>query len=146
MNKFLFMGRLTRDPELRYTPNGHAVCEVGLALNHRYRTSAGEDREETTFVEVVFWRKMAEVVCQYFKKGKLMAGCGRLKQESWTDQQGSKRSKLKVEASEFHFCGDKDPAPDQAPAATPASVPTTQHPSPLTGGPLPPVPEKDIPF
>jgi single-strand DNA-binding protein len=141
MNKVLFLGRLTRDPELRYTPNGHAVCEVGIALNHRYRTSAGEDREDTTFIEIVFWRKMAEVVAQYFKKGKLMAGCGRLKQESWTDQQGNKRTKLKIEASEFHFCGDKEWS------GPPQEVqPTSPTPAPATGAPLPPVPDDDIPF
>ncbi len=143
MNRFVFMGRLARDPELRYIPNGTAVCEVGIALNHVYKTALGEKREETTFVEVVFWRGAAEAVCKYFRKGKMMAGEGRLKMETWEAQDGSKRSKLKVQADKFHFCGDgARPNQEEAPASTTAAplAPAAAVPGP------PPPPDEDIPF
>lgn len=114
MNKFTGMGRLTRDPELRYIPNGAAVCEIRIALNHRWKDKQTEEvKEKTTFVDVIFWRRAAEIVAQHFHKGKMIAVVGYLDQEEWTDQQGQKRSKIKVTADEFHFCGDTPRSQDE---------------------------------
>lgn len=103
-NKVLLMGRLTRDPELRYTPQGTAVAEVGLAVNREY-TVGTERRKDTTFVDITLWRRQAEVVCQYLKKGQPLFVEGHLSLDSWEAQDGQKRSKLRVIAENFQFLG-----------------------------------------
>ena len=69
-NKVLLLGNLTRDPEVRYTPKGSAVADLGLAVNRNYTTESGEKREEVTFVDVTFWGRTAEVAGEYLKKGR----------------------------------------------------------------------------
>ena len=143
MNKFLFMGRLTRDPELRYTPQGTPVCDIGVALNYRYKDrQSGETKEETTFVDVTFWGRKAEVVCEHFHKGKMIAGEGRLKQDRWEDPTGAKRSRLRVNADTFHFCGDSPSnAKPQSETRAPAAVaPITPVASPGFSAPAAPPP------
>lgn len=103
-NKVLLMGRLTRDPELRYTPQGVPVSEIGLAVNREY-TVGTERRKETTFVDITLWRRQAEVVCQYLKKGAPLFVEGHLALDSWEAQDGQKRSKLRVVADNFQFIG-----------------------------------------
>ena len=85
INHVALMGNLTRDPELRYTPSGTAVCQVGLGLNRRYRDGAGELQQETSFVEVVVWGKQAEAVAGHLTKGRAVFVEGRLRQEAWED-------------------------------------------------------------
>lgn len=121
VNKVLILGNITRDPELRHTPNGSAVTELGVALNRKYRTKDGEDREEVTYVNVTVWNKQAETCCQYLKKGRPVHVEGYLKMDSWEDKNsGEKRSKLKVEAERVQFLGGKDewgaPRPSPAPS------------------------------
>ncbi len=103
VNLAVLLGHLTRDPELRYTPSGSAVCQFGLALNRRYRTAAGELQEETTFVEVVVWGKQAEVVSAHMAKGRGVLVEGRLQQDTWETEAGERRSRLKVVAQRVTF-------------------------------------------
>jgi len=105
LNKVMLIGNLTRDPELKYTPGNQAVCEVGLAVNRKYRTKDGEDREETTFVDCEAWGKQAEVIKQYMTKGKPLFIEGRLKLDTWEDKDGGKRSKMRVVIENFQFLG-----------------------------------------
>lgn len=103
-NKVLLMGNLTRDPELRHTSGNNAVCNVGLAVNRRFRTADGENREETTFVDCEAWGRTAETMSRYLSKGRPVFIEGRLKLDSWEDKSdGSKRSKLKVVVEGFQF-------------------------------------------
>ena len=108
-NKVLLMGRLTKDPELRYTPQGTAVTDVGLAVNREFKPGGGggegESRKETTFVDVTFWARQAEVVCQYLNKGSPLFIEGRLSLDSWESPDGQKRSRLKVVGENFRFLG-----------------------------------------
>ena len=92
-NKVMLNGNLTRDPEVRYTPKGTAVTEIGLAVNRIYSGENNEKREETTFVDVTLWGRTAEVAGEYLKKGRPVFIEGRLQLDSWEDKQsGQKRS------------------------------------------------------
>jgi len=104
-NKVFLMGRLTRDPELRYTPQGTAVVDIGLATNREY-TVGTEKRKETTFVDITFWARQAEVICQYLKKGAPLFVEGRLSLDTW-ESDGQKRSKLRIVADTFQFIGSR---------------------------------------
>ena len=101
------MGRLTRDPELRYTPKGTAVTDLGMAINRsRSGGDGGERIEETTFVDVTLWGRQAEVANQYLGKGREVFIEGRLQLDSWEDKaSGQKRSKLKVVGEAMQFIG-----------------------------------------
>src|SRR5581483_10618758 len=95
LNKVFLMGNLTRDPQLKYLPSQMSVVEFGIACNRRFKTAAGEDREDTTFVEVSAFGKTGELINQYFQKGKPIFIEGRLKYDQWDDKNGGgKRSKL----------------------------------------------------
>ncbi len=108
-NKVLLMGNLTRDPQLKYLPSQTAVVEFGVACNRKFKTANGEDKEEVTFVDVTSFGKQAEVINQYFQKGKPIFIEGRLKFDSWEDKQGGgKRSKLTVVIENFQFVGGRD--------------------------------------
>ena len=103
VNHVLMLGNLTRDPELRYTPAGTAVCQLGVALNRRWKDQAGEPQQETTFVEVTVWAKQAETVSAYLTKGRAVAIEGRLQQDTWETEAGERRSRLKVVAQRVTF-------------------------------------------
>ena len=106
LNKVLLMGNLTRDPQLKYLPSQTAVVDFGLAVNRRWKGQNGEDREETTFVDCSAFAKTAEVINQYFTKGKPIFIEGRLKYDQWEDKNGGgKRSKLTVVVDNFQFIG-----------------------------------------
>jgi|SRR5579871_4013712 len=125
-NKVLLMGNLTRDPEVRYTPKGTAIAAIGLAVNRRWTTETGEQKEEVTFVDVEVWGRQAETVGQYLSKGKPVFVEGRLKLDSWEDKEsGQKKSKMKVVCERFQFIGgpsgkaefkDQEPSEGGAPA------------------------------
>lgn len=104
-NKVILMGNLTRDPELKYLPNNTAVCELGLATNHRWRDKDGNQREDVCFVDVAVFGRGGEVVHQYMTKGRSILIEGRLKYDTWTSQDGTKRSKHSVVADNFTFVG-----------------------------------------
>lgn len=105
----MLIGNLTRDPEVRYTPKGTAVTDIGMAINRNYSTDDGDKREETTFVDITFWGRQAEVLGQYMKKGRPLYVEGRLQLDTWDDKNsGQKRSKLKVIGENFQFIGGRD--------------------------------------
>ena len=108
-NKVILMGNLTRDPQLKYLPSQMAIAEFGIAMNRKFRTQAGEDREEVTFVDCSAFGKTGELINQYFTKGKPIFIEGRIKYDSWDDKQGGgKRSKLTVVVESFQFVGGRD--------------------------------------
>ena len=150
VNKVFLMGNLTRDVELKYTPSNQPVATFGLAMNRRYKTRDGENREETTFVDCEAWARTAEVMSEYLSKGRPVFIEGRLKLDQWQDKDGNKRSKLRVVVENFQFVdsrgsaggggGDRSSAPEQtasANAPSAASAGSGQH---------QPVSEDDIPF
>lgn len=107
VNKVILIGNLTRDPELRYTPKGSALCEIGMAVNRKYRLESGEQKEEVTFLDVTFWGKQAETVSKWMKKGRPLYVEGRLQTDTWDDKTtGQKRYKTRIVAEEFQFLGE----------------------------------------
>lgn len=114
LNKVLLVGNLTRDPELRYTPSGSAVCEFGLAVNRNWKGQDGSKQEETTFIDITSWGKQAEFINQYFRKGRRIFIEGRLKLDQWTSPEGQKRSKLSVVAENVQFFDSKMDAGGQS--------------------------------
>lgn len=108
LNKVMLIGNLTRDPELRHTPSGKTVSEIGLAINRTWTNDQGQKQEDTTFVDVTLWGRQAEVVQQYVTKGSPIYIEGRLQLDSWDDKEtGKKRSKLRVIAENFQFLSGK---------------------------------------
>ena len=109
VNKVILVGNCTRDPEVRYTPKGTAVTDLGLAMNRYYSSDGGEKREETTFVDVTLWGRQAEIAGEYLKKGRPVYIEGRLQMDSWEDKNsGQKRSKLKVVGEQMQLLGSRD--------------------------------------
>ena len=108
LNKVQIIGNLTRDVELKYTPKGTAVGELGIAVNRKWKTDSGEKREEVTYVDICCFGKTAEIASEYLKKGSSVYIEGRLQLETWDDKQsGQKRSKLKVVCEGMQFLGSK---------------------------------------
>src|SRR5215210_3348544 len=107
-NRVILLGNLTRDPEVRYTPKGSAVADLGLAVNRVYSTEQGEKREEVTFVDVTLWGRTAEIAGEYLKKGRPVYIEGRLQLDTWDDKQtGQKRSKLKIVGEGMQLLGSR---------------------------------------
>lgn len=104
-NKVFLIGNLTRDPQLSYTPNQTAVVDFGLAVNRRWTGQDGEKREETCFVDCTSFGRQAETINKYLTKGRPVFVEGRLTFNSWTAQDGTKRSRLKVTVETFQFLG-----------------------------------------
>jgi len=104
-NKVLLMGNLTKDPELRYTPQGTAVANLGLAVNRKYFTKDKESKSDVLFITVIVWSKQAETCNQYLHKGSGVFVEGRLQSRSWEDKTGAKRSVIEVVAERVQFMG-----------------------------------------
>ncbi|MFP6898322.1 MAG: single-stranded DNA-binding protein [Roseibacillus sp.] len=135
LNKVMLMGNLTRDPELRYTPKGTAVADIGMAINRVWTNDQGERQEDTTFVDVTLWGRQAELAQQYLSKGRPVYIEGRLQMDTWEDKNsGQKRSKLKVVGENMQFIGsaggggggrpsggEEQPAASQAQGGSPAA-------------------------
>lgn len=144
-NKVLLMGNLTRDPELRYTPNGTAVATIGVAVNRRWKDENGQQREETTFVDVEAFGRTAENIGQYFKKGRPIFIEGRLRYQTWEDKQsGQKRSKLSVTLENFQFVDSQRGA--DAGGAAPAPAPQRPATAADAASDTPPPEDDDVPF
>jgi len=148
-NKVILAGNLTRDPELKYTSTGMAICKFGMAINRKWKSETGEMREEATFVDIDAFGKQAETVAQYMKKGGSILVEGRLRLDQWDDKTtGQKRSRLGIVLESFQFLGGgtggsrMDGGPQDAPAARPA--PSRPAPAPRPAAPQPP-PEADGP-
>ena len=132
-NKVLIMGNLTRDPELKQTPNNQSVAQIGIAMNRKFKDREGNMREETTFVDCEAWGRTAEVMAQYLSKGKPVFVDGRLKLDQWQDKDGNNRSKLRVVIENFQFIDSKGGQSSTPPAAAAAAAPSAP-------------PADDIPF
>lgn len=116
LNRVMLMGNLTRDPELRYLPNGNtAVAALSLAINRKWKTPGGEAKEEATFIDCEAFGRTAEVLNQYLKKGRPVYIEGRLKLDQWTDKEGQKRSRLKVVVEQFQFIDGKRDDAEETP-------------------------------
>jgi single-strand DNA-binding protein len=112
LNKVMLIGNLTRDPELRVTPKGTAICQFGLAVNRQFKDESGATRDETTFVDIEAWGKQGETVAKYCAKGRPLFVEGRLKLDTWDDKTtGQKRSKMKVVLENFQFLGGREGGP-----------------------------------
>lgn len=108
LNKVMLIGNVTRDPEIKYTPKGSAVTDLGIAVNRVFTPDGGEKREETTFVDVTLWGRQAEIAGEYCKKGRSIYIEGRLQLDSWEDKaSGQKRSKLRVVGENFQLLGPR---------------------------------------
>lgn len=149
LNRVMIAGNLCRDPELRWTPSGLAVCEINVAVNHKYKTSTGETKDEVAFIGCTAFGNSAENLAAYLKKGANIFVEGRIKTESWEDKEsGSKRQKTKIQIESWQFGSSK--AEGNAGAAhkisRPAPEPKSKQPD------LPPVDDEfpksddDVPF
>lgn len=101
LNKVQLIGNLTRDPELRYTPNGTAVCSFGLATNRSWKTESGEKHDEAEFHNIVSWNKLAELCSQFLVKGRKVYVEGRLSTRNWTGQDGAQRNRTEIVISDM---------------------------------------------
>lgn len=126
LNKVQLIGNLTRDPELRYTPSGAAVCTFGLATNRSWTTDTGEKHEETEFHNIVAWNKLAELCSQFLVKGRKIYVEGRLATRNWQGQDGQQRSRTEIVIDDMILLDSmksgQSSEPSAAPKAGPAKV------------------------
>lgn len=146
-NTFVALGNLTRDPDLRYTPKGASVCDLGLACNRKFTTESGEEREEVLFIDVVVWGKSAEAISKFGKKGNQVVVKGRLVTESWDDKQtGQKRSKIKCVAEEPVWVVGARVSNQDAEAPTKEARPAPPARTASRSATPPADPDDDVPF
>jgi single-strand DNA-binding protein len=143
-NKVLLLGNLTRDPQLSYTPNQTAVVDFGVATNRKWTAQDGSQREETCFVDCRAFGRMAENINKFFSKGKPIFLEGRLTFDSWTAQDGSKKSKLRVTVENFQFLPGTGGGP--GPGAEQPDPGFDEAGPPARGRANEPIPDSDIPF
>jgi len=118
LNSVQLIGNLTRDPELRYTPTGTAVCTLGLATNRSWTTDTGEKKEETEFHRVVVWNKLAELCAQLLAKGSKVYFHGRLTTRSYTTQDGQQKSTTEIVADDMIVLSGKKTTEETEPETT----------------------------
>jgi single-strand DNA-binding protein len=128
LNKVLLIGRLTRDPESRFTPSGAAVTEFGFAVNRYYKTQNGERKEDTCFLDVTAWGRLGEQANNYLRKGRQAFIEGHLTFSEWQTQEGQKRSKIRVVADNIQFLDSAGATGGQRPAAAQAGDDFPQEP------------------
>jgi single-strand DNA-binding protein len=154
LNKVMLIGNLTRDPELRVTPKGTAICQFSLAVNRKFRDEAGADREEVTYVDIEAWGKSGENIAKYCTKGRPLFVEGRLRLDQWEDKTTKeKRSRMKVVCDNFQFLGTGR-AEGGAPGGEGGGgeQPRYNSPAPRSGAPRPSAPapqenlDEDVPF
>jgi len=148
-NKIILVGNLGKDPELRYTPQGDAVCSFSLATNERKKDKSGEFQDVTTWFKVTLWRQQAETAAKYLAKGRQVYIEGRLRVEDWTDRDGNNRQSLEVTATDMHFIGSRSDeahssGPNEGDFAPPESSSRAAAASPSTQAPA--AADDDIPF
>ena len=134
-NRVIVIGNLTKDPELKRTPSGAAVCDLRLAVSESYRNKEGERVERPVFVDVIVWNQQAEVCNQYLSKGSPVFVEGRLQYDEWKTPQGETRSKLRIVASRTQFIGSHQ-------GSNAASSPS---PGPQSAGSFKPLPADPAP-
>lgn len=129
-NKVILVGNLTRDPELRVTPKGTAICTFGLAVNRQFKDENGQNRDEVLFIDVEAWGKQGELVSKYLSRGSPALVEGRLKLDQWEDKQsGEKRSKIKLVLENVQFLSASPKNEDPADAADEQSAPEESAPA-----------------
>lgn len=131
-NKVILMGNLTRDPQTRFLPSGSALCEFSMAVNQKYKKQDGSAGEDVCFIDCSAFGKTGEIIQKFFAKGRPILVEGRLKFDSWQAQDGTKRSKHRVDVAAFQFVGDKaeqpgQPEPSQNNEPSPSSEPGDDH-------------------
>jgi single-strand DNA-binding protein len=146
VNKVILVGRLGRDPETRFTPNGQAVCNFSLATDESYKDRAGERQKRTEWHRIVLWGKLAELAQQYLKKGSLIYLEGRIQSRQWDDREGQKRTSFEIVANTMKFLGARGEA--AAAAGAGASPDADAHVSAPAEevSPSPEISDEDIPF
>lgn len=138
-NRTILVGNLTRDPEMRYTPKGTAIVQGGIAVNHKWKTEGGEEKEDVLFLDFSVWGRAGETFAQYTRKGDPILLEGRLKLDQWEDKNTKeKRSKVKLTVENFQFLGGKREGGEAPRGARP----------PASGAeaPQPDAQEYDVPF
>ena len=151
-NKIILVGNLGRDPELRYTPQGVAVCDFSMATNERKRDKSGEWHDVPTWFRVTLWRNQAENASKYLKKGSPVYIEGRLSQEEWQDRDGNTRYTLAVQGTEMHFLGSAsrndefDSDQDTPQFAGPANSSASSSSGSAGSAAAPAASDDDIPF
>ena len=142
-NKVILMGNLTRDPELRYTQSGSAIANIGIATNRKWKDQNGEQKEEVTYIDVTAFGKTAEVIGQYFQKGRAIHLEGRLKFDQWDDKNtGEKRNKLGVVLERFEFMGGGNQAGGNTSSPQSSAPSPTSDVPPFEDGPS----DDEVPF
>ncbi|HEU4338644.1 MAG TPA: single-stranded DNA-binding protein [Planctomycetota bacterium] len=141
LNKVLLIGNLTRDPELKYTPQGTAVCDFAIALNEKFKAKDGSWQEKVHFIDIAAWGRTAEVCGEYLKKGRPVFIEGRLQQDRWEQPDGQKRSKVRVTADRVQFLGGPQGGGGGARGAAPEAAE-----APAEAGPEPGPGEQEPPF
>ena len=155
-NRVILIGNLTRDPELRYIPNGTAVTEIGLAVNDRRKGPNGDWIEDVQFIDITLWQRTAEVACEYLRKGSPLFVEGRLKLDQW-EKDGQKHNKLKVIGERIQFIGAREGGggggggggPHSSGADEPQYSSSSSAPSSSSSSnsrQAPPPPDGDLPF
>ena len=152
VNKVILIGNVTRDPEVKFTSKGSAVTDIGLAINRNYTLDNGEKREETTFVDVELWGRLAEIAGEYAKKGRPLYVEGRLRMDTWEDKaSGQKRSRMKVVGENLQLLGGRTEGGGR-PSSGGGEHESHEAPAPRRTGPPPSrpapssEPDDDIPF
>jgi single-strand DNA-binding protein len=150
LNKVMIIGRLTREPELRTTPNGASVCQLGIATNYVYTNrESGQKVEQVEYHTVVLWRKLAEIANQYLKKGQRVYIEGRLQSRSWDAKDGSKRKTTEVVADNMIMLDGGQARTDQSSSPAMASAPANSGPAvesqPFVEEELPTIQQNDEP-
>ena len=129
-NKIILAGHLSKDIEIRYTQGGAAIANTGIASSRKYKGADGQPKEEVLFVDLTFYGRTAEVANQYLRKGSKVLIDGRLKLDQWTDGNGQKRSRHKVDVLTLTMLGDKDNRQTGTPPPKQSPVPPQQSPAP----------------
>jgi single-strand DNA-binding protein len=150
VNKVILVGRLGRDPELKYTPSGAPVAKFSLATDESFKDKTGEKQERTEWHNIVAWNKLAEICGEYLTKGKLVFIEGSIRSRQWQDQSGNKRTSYEIIANQMHMLGSKGDSPAGG-MDRPALERHAPTPPPPPAEPAPPPPEseisdEDIPF
>ena len=144
LNKVMLMGNLTRDPEIKYTPKGTAIANFGIAVNRTYTPEGGEKREEVTFIDLEAFGRTAEIIGEYFKKGRPIFIEGRLKLDQWDDKtSGKKMSKLRVVVDTFEFLGSREGGGGEGGGGAPSGEPRSSAPQQRRAPSSPPRPPAD---
>jgi single-strand DNA-binding protein len=152
VNKVILIGNVTRDPEVKFTSKGSAVTDIGLAINRNYTLDNGEKREETTFVDVELWGRLAEIAGEYAKKGRSIYIEGRLRMDTWEDKSsGQKRSRMKVVGENIQLLGNRSEggSPRQSSGGADQEghdAPRRSAPPQRSHNPAPTEADDDIPF